>query len=238
LPAASRSSSSAPLRSRRAPAWSSRPLAVADASRARDFWSLYPGWDLDVATAARLSATFPFVSLAARARAPRAEGDRRPPVAGTHLVDGGYADNSGVVAALALLDRGLERRCGAAGACDAPPIVLLRVRAFDGLGVDPGTPASGDSWLTSAVGPLLTLIAVRTASQADRNDLDLSLWTSKWRPRGVDVTVVDCDLGGAGPLSWKLTAGEREAIVAAWKGSGGLGELSDRLAESRESAPR
>jgi hypothetical protein len=41
------------------------------AARAASFWGTFPGWDLAVPTAARLSSTFPFVGLAARAAAPK-----------------------------------------------------------------------------------------------------------------------------------------------------------------------
>jgi hypothetical protein len=56
----------------------------------RDFTRLYPETDIPVATAARLSATFPFVTPAPRIRRGDVFADQY------HLVDGGYYDNYGV----------------------------------------------------------------------------------------------------------------------------------------------
>ena len=59
------------------------------------FATEFPGYDMDVQTAARASATFPWVSPMARPAAePRA--DTLPIM---HLADGGYYDNSGVMSA-------------------------------------------------------------------------------------------------------------------------------------------
>jgi hypothetical protein len=212
-------------------------LAVAATGTTRDFWSLYPGWDLDVATAARLSATFPFVSLAARARATHGAAAEGARAAATHLVDGGYVDNSGVVAALALLDRALERRCGEAERCDAPPVVLLRLRAFDETAPDARRAPGGQPWWTSVASPLSTLVAVRTSSQIDRNDDSLALFGAKWRARGVEFVSVDLDAGDAGPLSWKLTAAERERLGRVWEGLEAAATLRARLRGSWSATP-
>lgn len=59
----------------------------------------HPGlYDMDLATAARLSATFPVVSPSAR---PRLQGDT---VLTTHYIDGGYFDNTGDLAILHTLE--------------------------------------------------------------------------------------------------------------------------------------
>ncbi|REJ85528.1 MAG: hypothetical protein DWQ36_02975 [Acidobacteria bacterium] len=61
----------------------------------------HPGlYDIDLATAARLSATFPIVSPSPR---PPVPGDSRD-VYDTHFVDGGYFDNTGDLAILHTLD--------------------------------------------------------------------------------------------------------------------------------------
>jgi len=194
-------------------------LAVGDSERTTSFWAAYPGWDVDVPTAVRLSSTFPFVGLAARARAPSCAA-RLPKVgSAAHFVDGGYADNSGIVSALELLDKLLRRRCAdASGACVAPPILVVRLRAFDPESRSVGDIArSSHAWSTAALSPLETLAAVRSASQADRNQLELSLFARRWRQREVKLALFDLELGGLGPLSWKLTAAERRRIDCEWK---------------------
>ena len=55
-----------------------------------------PANDLPLATAAQMSATFPFVSSAATLRA-------APPQSGVHFVDGGYYDNDGTASAIEFL---------------------------------------------------------------------------------------------------------------------------------------
>jgi hypothetical protein len=187
-------------------------LALAPSPRAHAFWSEYAGRDLAIATAARLSASFPFVSPPARARSGR--GGELP---AAHFVDGGYAENSGLLTVLEILDRALERRCGDAARCRAPRIVLLRLQPF---GTAPRPLASArlrSSWLAAGLAPLETLVAVRTASQAERNELDLALFTGKWRPRGIEIDDVVLALAGDHPLSWKLTDAERRGIFAAWQ---------------------
>jgi hypothetical protein len=65
-----------------------------------DFYALYPGRDVPITTAARLSATFPYVSPAATADVAR----------GRHAVDGGYYDNYGMATLIAVLDTALRTR--------------------------------------------------------------------------------------------------------------------------------
>jgi hypothetical protein len=96
--------------------------------------------DLDMVTAARLSATFPYVSPASRAAWDKERPSQEPPPQ-IHLADGGYFDNFGVLAAVEwardllstppadapdsaaeLLEEPLPERIG--------PIVLIEIRAF------------------------------------------------------------------------------------------------------------
>lgn len=60
---------------------------------ARQFSDLFPGKDIDVSTAARLSATFPYVSPLGRASQGLVKN-------GYHVGDGGYYDNSGLLSAV------------------------------------------------------------------------------------------------------------------------------------------
>ena len=65
-------------------------VALPETLRPFDFYEHYPGRDVPVTTAVRLSSGFPYVAPAARADADGAKGHF------THLVDGGYFDNYGV----------------------------------------------------------------------------------------------------------------------------------------------
>jgi hypothetical protein len=183
----------------------------------RSFFSTFAGWDVDIVTAARLSASFPFVSLAARARA--ADGPPPYDLPAPHFADGGYTENSGVLSALEVLDAALSRHCPAASPCTSasvPPIILLRLRPFDPEARKLEDARSGFAWLTAGLSPIETLLAVREASQNERITLDLALFEAKWQTRGVKIEIIDLPLGGLGPLSWKLTEVERERIWGAW----------------------
>ncbi len=71
----------------------------------RNFYELYPelgGKDISVDTAARLSASFPYVAPAARSNV---VSDNLPDL---HLVDGGYYDNFGMTSLLAWLHDAIE----------------------------------------------------------------------------------------------------------------------------------
>jgi len=199
---------------------------------ARSFWRTYEGWDVAVPAAVRLSATFPFVSLAARARLPAtATRADRAGLSKAHYVDGGYTDNSGLLSVLEVLDAALERRCGPAvpaedaAPCSAPSIFVVRLRPFDETARDLAKVSNGHPWLTSALSPLETLMAVREAGPAQRNAFELDLFLACWRRRGVEIETVDLPLGERMPLSWKLTAAERRTLTKSWQ------ELSSQPSE-------
>jgi hypothetical protein len=107
------------------------------------------------------------------------------------------------------------------------------LRAFSERPPDAAAAPGGHPWLTSVASPLSTLVAVRTSSQIDRNDVSLALFAAKWRARGVEVAVVDLDAGDAGPLSWKLTSAERERLGRVWDELGGAAAVRARLGGPR-----
>ncbi|MFL6350920.1 MAG: patatin-like phospholipase family protein [Bryobacteraceae bacterium] len=81
------------------------------------FYGLYKGWDLAVVTAARLSATFPFITPAAR--------PDDTSVAPFHVVDGGYYENYGMATLAEWLWEGIET--------EGNPIrrvLVLQIRGF------------------------------------------------------------------------------------------------------------
>ena len=85
--------------------------------------------DIRIATAARLSASFPYVSPAARptSDSDSALTDGEPGrYTRTHVVDGGYFDNSGLCALTEWLQEGLTERENVWKAQNRPPIADKR----------------------------------------------------------------------------------------------------------------
>ena len=204
------------------------PLEVPRAWRARSLQDADGLLDLRVSTAARLSATFPWVSPMATAGLDR--GGRRlarPARSGPHVGDGGYYDNFGVVTAINWVETVLAGREAAFGARG----VLMVVISASPLGrFDNDPPSQGErGWLYATVGPLVALAHVRGSTQLMRNRVELDLMQQKWRLRGVPFTYVIFEPSGPGPLSWKLTEQERARVLAYW----GESPNPERLAELR-----
>ncbi|MES1242275.1 MAG: patatin-like phospholipase family protein [Acidobacteriota bacterium] len=175
------------------------------------FSQLYPELDIRAVTAARLSAAFPYVSPIARPRLedPR---DRRS----YHLADGGYYDNFGVASLVDWLRTVLPEVRELGGR----RILLVQIR--DAPRRDEGA-GSRTGWTVSALGPLKTLMTIRTASQAARNELEADLFQRLACRQGVQVESFLFTLApGRGseeealPLSWQLTDGERQRIEDRW----------------------
>ncbi|HEV2844895.1 MAG TPA: patatin-like phospholipase family protein, partial [Thermoanaerobaculia bacterium] len=134
---------------------------------ARRFYDAYPGYDVPVVTAARLSATFPWVSPISQALGENGE----PPGSSRqlHLADGGYYDNFGVVTAVNWL-RSLTatpqleelRRRG---------VILVLIRAFPEGKKDGGGQDVERGWFYATGGPILTMYNVRTSSQSFHNSV-------------------------------------------------------------------
>ncbi len=170
------------------------------------FHELYPGRDIDVATAARLSATFPIVSPASRIlKKTAAESE-------FHVVDGGYNDNYGVASLAEWLDHAL------AGTASLPDVLLVEIRSFP-VGREP-EPTDDRGWLFQAGHPIMTLVNVRGAGQLSHNELDVRL-LQRWRSnvRRVTFTFTPPPRGEA-PLSWHLTPEQKQALAAAWNAAG------------------
>ncbi|HEY4572530.1 MAG TPA: hypothetical protein VIJ26_01145 [Thermoanaerobaculia bacterium] len=186
------------------------PLGWDHPWKGRFFSTIYPMRDLHVSTAARLSATFPWVSPMARAQ----DVNGRPAAPGFHLADGGYFDNFGVVTVVNWL-RSLPpeqweelRRKG---------LLLVLVRAFPDRPESAGPRAhQSQGWLWSGLGPLLTMYNVRTSAQASTGDVEMELAQKVLACNGVNNLQVVFQLQRNSPLSWKLTEEEKKAILAEW----------------------
>ena len=162
-------------------------------------------FDVGVATAARLSATFPYVTPASRSNGPGPQ---------PHVVDGGYYDNYGMATLVEWLDEALT---GDKGAVERVLVIQIR-----------GSPETEDlrderhaksrGWFYQAFAPLTTLVAVRSAGQIAHNNIELELLRQKFAARGIAVESVLFEFHNPNvPLSWHLTREEVGEIRATWR---------------------
>ncbi len=133
-----------------------------------DFNTLYPEYDIDVTTAARLSATFPYVSPVCR---PSQETRWN-----YHIGDGGYFDNFGIGTSVELLDNLLEsKQCN-----QIKKVIFIQINAFpddENLQEEKGAPG----WQMEVIGSLLALLNVRSSTQNEGNALNIKLLTDKYK---------------------------------------------------------
>ena len=178
--------------------------------RVKNFLDVHPGSDMPIATAVRLSATFPFVSPMARPAAGSVPDD-----AAYHLGDGGYYDNHGVVSAIDFLRDVLPAHFQMTPSSPGmnPRAILIQIRASE-LRDRPAR--SGHGFRYAALGPVAALLSVRTTSQALRDDIDVDLLKSEWAGR-VDVQSWTFTLRNPdAPLSWHLTRDDIAGIQRGW----------------------
>jgi hypothetical protein len=176
-----------------------------ESHRARlNFQSLYPGYDLPVATAVRLSATFPYVTPATRADLPGSQ---------PHVVDGGYFDNFGMSTLVEWLDAALER-----AEPQVKHVLVLQIRGAKVPVANAETVkrVSSRGWFYQAFAPLATMLSVWGAGQVSHNETAYGLLQRAWKGRVELHSVVLEFPGDDPPLSWHLTAEQKQAILDAW----------------------
>lgn len=194
-------------------------------------------FDLPIATAVRLSATFPYASAAAM------------PAKGTlpfgHVVDGGYVDNDGVLTAVELIRRWIAHPIGGQHVerivviriAHTPPLSASVVRSTDpGLG--------GTGWEYATVGPLVAMGNVRSTSQQERGEVELELlrrsaaqYAKAFKHPCITVEPITIQFQrvsgyDAPPLNWKLSPKQRDAYGTSWL------QLTDAADKVRELPPR
>jgi hypothetical protein len=187
-----------------------------DCVDARTFTHLYEDKDLPVTTAARLSATFPFVSPITRPRLATGDDLSNP----YHVADGGYYDNYGVVTLVEGLRRvlniyGKPAETGETSQLRVPKkILIVEIRASDSKEAKEAKRRAG--WVFGTAGPVMTLLNVWGSGQTPRNDLDLQLLTEVAKRRGFEIETVLFPLAHDAPLSWHLTASQKQDIERGW----------------------
>jgi hypothetical protein len=200
-----------------------------------EFTALYPGYDISISTAARLSAAFTFVSPAARPASPQSATELKKIFSAPksvlnnenlHLVDGGYLDNSGITALIQFLRQKLiDLRKSSIDSLPKQILVLL-IDAFPLSEQQYVKPHRGTFFQFWA--PLLTLFTVRSAAHDAMAQRELSLF--KQALDDVELGWVDFRFSAAvrgsesqqvgtepPPLSWHLTKAQQKAIIDAWE---------------------
>ncbi|MBD2503544.1 patatin-like phospholipase family protein [Anabaena azotica] len=191
-----------------------------------DFNTLYPGFDIDVTTSARLSATFPYVSPVCR--------PNQPTQWNYHVGDGGYFDNFGVVTSVELLDQLLEQD----ELQQIRQVIFLQINAFPD-DEDENRQDGGPGWVMEVIGSLLALLNVRSSAQNGNNKLNVALLKDKYEcgyahidnekkleflkgkycQKGVKIHYIPIKFPKGKiqpPLSWQLTQEQKKAIISAW----------------------
>jgi hypothetical protein len=194
------------------------------------YHDLYPDHNISVASAARLSASFPFVTPVARGRF---DGARYNGFETAHLADGGYYDNYGVASLLDWLKARLQEK-------ERPKKVLVvQIRSGDLAAAqqkEAGVNETGRLKMDDSsqggffqlIAPLVTVLNVRTSGQRERADTEMEqfaeIMRSKENPADrVDVQTVIFNFSEgvknpeAPPLSWHLTPKEKQDIADSWE---------------------
>lgn len=179
------------------------------------FSALYPGADLRLTTAARLSATFPWVTPMSRPEVPPGCETRYPEkLVGYHVADGGYSDNFGVVTAIEFLQRVLPAYQAAGGS----KVLFVQIQAFESSEA-PG-PSAFSGFRFETLGPIDTMMAAREAGQVERNNVDIAFLTKQWGAQDVVIKPVTFTLEEPGPLSWHLSMREKLTVCNHWSKKG------------------
>ena len=189
-----------------------------------DFRQSYPGKDVLISTAVRLSSTFPYVSPVARAF----DGALVPDE--PHIADGGYYDAYGVSSLVDWLDTALRDETASK---NVKSVLVIEIRGDnrpepkddEGSGEaarrdkDRKTGSRSRSWSYQLLAPIGAMLEVRTAGQLAHNEAELCLMIKRWQldPRQVRIDRVLLEFPEANPpLSWHLTRRERDKIRNQW----------------------
>ena len=165
--------------------------------------------DIDITTAARLSAAFPYVSPISRNN----QGDET-----MYLADGGYFDNFGLFSAINFVE--WLKSSDHAEHAHVDKVLLVSVRAFP---PEEKNDKEGSNWMHSVTGPVSIMMAGRSTSQAEHlsKEVDLlqDLLKQSKEGRPIDFRTVNIAYPGGvdnPPLSWKLSPREKKNIIDAW----------------------
>ncbi|MEM7535265.1 MAG: hypothetical protein AAF639_24020 [Chloroflexota bacterium] len=185
-------------------------------------------FDISIWTAARLSATFPYVSPSVRADLSNTRLMSNPePFLKHHFIDGGYHDGYGVASALDWLDAVFEeRKCGMDEQCQADfalefdRVLIIQLRASPTNQPREVEPVAAVR--AAYLGPLDGIFQARTGVSFSRNEQAIDRFISNWgRQFGDEVEIKTVVLEPREhtnrPLSWHLTQDQRTDLKeTAW----------------------
>ena len=163
-----------------------------------------------MATAVRLSSSFPYVTPAAR---PDEEVSEKV----FHVVDGGYYDNFGMMSLMGWVEDALV---GLAMKDRPEKVLVLQIQSFP-----PEEPSRTKSpgWPYQLWAPAQAVLNVRTSAQKFRNAQQFKLFKKRWEDE-VEVVPVFARYQPKGvdnwpPLSWRLRDDQQDDIDETWEGS-------------------
>jgi hypothetical protein len=161
----------------------------------------FAGHDISLVTAARLSATFPYVSPAARPDIPGIQ---------IHAVDGGYTDNYGMATLIAWLDEALR-----AAGNPIRRVLIVEIRASPPKTEPP--PLSWRGWPFQSYAPISAMLNVRDSGQLTRNQEELQILRRFAASCNIDIedSVFEYPPEDA-PLSWHLSPNDKKQIETIW----------------------
>jgi Patatin-like phospholipase len=199
-----------------------------DSRGIKNFRRLYPEvpqpYDIRVTTAARLSASFPYVAPASRPNLDSMyTGDY-------HFVDGGYYDNNGIDSIVGWLGEALEGSDEISK--KVKEVLILSIQHFDTAG--PRTKIVR-GWSFQLYAPVSGLLSMWNAAPAQRDANEFRLFADRMsKNSGRKIWIVNIAYQGnpkyqgkrgypgrinckKAPLSWKLSGLQQECIDEAWE---------------------
>ena len=177
----------------------------------KEFSTLYGDYDVPIVTAARLSASFPYVTPAARIW------KQDLFAKDYHIVDGGFYDNYGIATTIEWLDNALRH---VEKSRMPSKVIIVQIRASPTSVAEASTLDGG--WLFQVMQPMKTLEAVRGTGQFSRNAVAMDFLL---RPHLYDIPIETVEFefykDAQGdpvqiPLSWHLTEADKSALRGAW----------------------
>lgn len=186
--------------------------------------------NLDIMSAARLSATFPYVSPMARndrdneieivTKDKDGNTERKTVIQNYHMADGGFFDNPGAFTAIEWLNNYLTYKDEKT---NIKKVIFLQINASSKQILKP-TQQGNAGFLTVLLGPLQTLNGVRDSTQVDRNIQAEELLKARWKSEDIDIQRFDISFPAKDsdgkeydqPLSWRLTKQQKQNLTKAW----------------------
>ncbi len=175
-----------------------------------NFYDLYANtgkpFDVRVNTAARLSASFPYVAVAARPNL------NSPYVGDFHYVDGGYYDNLGIDSLIGWLSSAYDGKPDLNA--DLPEILVLQIRHFNpaALALPPR-----QGWAFQLFAPIVGLLNMwnNAPTHRDENELNLFIQDRSLSGRGPAIKTVTIPYCGLDYSKSADTEAEFEACITA-----------------------